>query len=90
MSMMISILAAVAALLPAQSGFARMPVDPSLNAPPQSAAWVPFISPMNIFHEYWFVLLLPMAIGVSWVYKAYRILCRDQTQWGRCWATLYH
>ncbi|MBX3386430.1 MAG: hypothetical protein KF768_07655 [Phycisphaeraceae bacterium] len=40
----------------------------------------PFIDPISL-HEHWFWLLLPMALGVSIVYKAIRL--RDMERYWR-------
>jgi len=37
-------------------------------------AWIPFIYPLNVFHEWWYVLLLPLALGISIVYKGVRMV----------------
>jgi hypothetical protein len=39
-------------------------------------AWRPFLDPINI-HELWWALLVPMALGVSVVYKAVRVKTMD-------------
>jgi hypothetical protein len=36
-------------------------------------AWTPFIHPMNVFHEWWWLLLAPLAFGISVIYKAVRM-----------------
>jgi hypothetical protein len=36
-------------------------------------AWRPFLDPVNALHDVWWLLLLPMAILVSIIYKALRI-----------------
>jgi len=40
-----------------------------LSAP----AWRPFLDPINAFHTWWWILLVPMAFGVSVVYRAVRL-----------------
>ena len=35
--------------------------------------WIPFMEPINWFHNWWYLLLLPLAFGVSIVYKAIRV-----------------
>ncbi len=35
-------------------------------------AYIPFVDPIDA-HRWWFLLLLPMAFGVSMVYKAVRM-----------------
>ncbi len=36
-------------------------------------AWTPFINPMNVFHSCWYVLLVPLAFGISIIYKGVRM-----------------
>ncbi len=36
-------------------------------------AWIPFIEPLNIFHQWWYLLLLPLSLGISVVYKGVRM-----------------
>jgi len=33
-------------------------------------AWIPFLEPMNILQTWWYLLLIPMAFGISVIYKA--------------------
>ena len=40
------------------------------------ASWRPFIDPVDI-HRAWFVLLIPMALGISMVYRAIRMATLD-------------
>lgn len=35
-------------------------------------AWRPFLDPLDL-HEQWFLLLLPLALGISVAYKAVRL-----------------
>ena len=35
-------------------------------------AWRPFLDPLNL-HELWWVLLIPMSLGIAVVYKAVRV-----------------
>lgn len=37
-------------------------------------AWTPFINPLNVFHTWWYLLLLPLSFGISVVYKAVRMI----------------
>jgi len=39
---------------------------------PTLLAWIPFIQPLNLFHEWWYLLLAPLALGISIIYKAVR------------------
>jgi len=36
-------------------------------------AWTPFINPINAFHQWWYMLLLPLSFGISVIYKAIRM-----------------
>jgi len=36
-------------------------------------AYIPFVHPLTIFHEWWYLLLLPLAFGISVIYKAIRL-----------------
>ena len=35
-------------------------------------AWRPFLDPLDL-HHWWFVLLIPLALGVAGTYKAVRV-----------------
>ena len=39
----------------------------------QLLAWIPFVDPANVFHTWWFVLIVPLAFGVSVIHKAVRM-----------------
>lgn len=36
-------------------------------------AYVPFLDPINAFHEWWFVLLIPLSFGIAVVYRALKL-----------------
>ena len=36
-------------------------------------AWIPFVSPMNWIQSLWYLLLIPLALGISMIYKAIRV-----------------
>ena len=36
-------------------------------------AWIPFLEPLNWFHRWWYLLLIPLAFGISVAYKAIRV-----------------
>lgn len=38
----------------------------------QVLAWRPFIDPLNL-HDLWWLLLVPLALGISLAYKAVRV-----------------
>jgi hypothetical protein len=37
-----------------------------------SLGWIPFLEPMNAVQAVWYLLLIPMAFGISIVYRAMR------------------
>ncbi len=51
-----------------------------LELAPIVLAYIPFVDPIDA-HRWWFLLLIPMAIGVSMVYKAVRM--RSLTRYWR-------
>ena len=44
----------------------------TLGGAATTMGWRPFLDPINV-HELWWMLLIPMALGVSVVYKAVRV-----------------
>lgn len=46
--------------------------------------FIPFVSPVNFFQTWWYLLLLPLAFGVSVIYKAIR-LPRLDAYWLQVW-----
>lgn len=36
-------------------------------------AYIPFLHPISVFHDWWFLLLIPLAFGISVIYKAMRM-----------------
>ena len=36
------------------------------------AAYIPFVHPLNA-HDWWYLLLVPLALGISMIYKAMRM-----------------
>lgn len=36
-------------------------------------AYIPFVHPINLFHEWWYLLIIPLSFGISVVYKAVRM-----------------
>ncbi len=36
-------------------------------------AYIPFLDPINAFHDWWFVLLIPMSFGISVIYRALKL-----------------
>lgn len=51
-----------------------------LELAPIVLTYIPFVDPIDA-HRWWFLLLIPMAIGVSMVYKAVRM--RSLTRYWR-------
>ena len=45
---------------------------------PDLLAYIPFVHPINFFHEWWYVLLAPLAFGISIIYKAVRLPSLEQ------------
>ena len=41
-------------------------------------AYIPFVHPISTFHEWWYLLLLPLAFGIAIIYKAVRLETLDQ------------
>ncbi len=40
-----------------------------------SLAWIPFLDPLpSAMHDYWWLLLVPLALGIAWSYKAVRLV----------------
>jgi hypothetical protein len=36
-------------------------------------AYVPFLDPINLFHDWWFLLLIPLSFGISVIYRALKV-----------------
>ncbi len=36
-------------------------------------AYLPFLEPMNALQEWWYLLLIPLSVGISMIYKALRL-----------------
>ena len=48
------------------------------------ATWIPFVMPMNWLQGVWYLLLIPLAFGISVIYKAIRV--HDlSTFWAQAW-----
>ena len=35
--------------------------------------YIPFLDPIHFFHEWWYLLLIPLCLGISIIYKAMRM-----------------
>jgi hypothetical protein len=42
------------------------------------AGWIPFLEPMHSAHHWWYLLMVPLAFGVSMIYKAVRMQHLDR------------
>lgn len=40
----------------------------------QVLAYIPFLYPMDLFHDWWYLLILPLSFGIAMVYKAMRLV----------------
>jgi cytochrome c biogenesis protein ResB len=40
---------------------------------PLLADWIPFVDPINVFHVWWYLLLIPLSFGISVVYRALKM-----------------
>ena len=45
---------------------------------PLLAGYVPFIDPLNVFHDWWYLLLIPLAFGISVIYRALKMRNLDR------------
>ena len=36
-------------------------------------AYVPFLDPINLFHDWWYLLLIPLSFGISVIYRALKV-----------------
>ncbi len=36
-------------------------------------AYIPFLDPLDVFHEWWFALLIPLSFGISVIYRALKL-----------------
>jgi len=41
-------------------------------------AYIPFLHPIRAPHEWWYLLLIPLAFGISVIYKAMRLPRLDE------------
>ncbi len=40
---------------------------------PLLVGYVPFVDPINVFHDWWYLLLIPLSFGISVVYRALKL-----------------
>lgn len=45
---------------------------------PLLAGYVPFVDPINIFHNWWYLLLIPLSFGISVIYRALKMQDLDR------------
>ena len=45
---------------------------------PLLAGYVPFVDPINVFHEWWYLLLIPLSFGISVIYRALKMRDLDR------------
>jgi hypothetical protein len=36
-------------------------------------SYIPFVYPINAFHAWWYLLLIPLSFGIAVIYKALRV-----------------
>ena len=41
------------------------------------AAYIPFLDPIGLLHTWWYLLLVPLAFGISMVYRALKLQSLD-------------
>jgi hypothetical protein len=41
-------------------------------------AYIPFVEPLNALQDWWYLLLVPLAFGISVIYKATRLATLEQ------------
>jgi len=61
---------------------AQVAPGPATRAPEVHLPWLPFRDPVDL-HAWWWVMILPLSIGIAVVYKAVRM--RDLGGWGAYW-----
>jgi hypothetical protein len=45
---------------------------------PLLAGYVPFVDPINVFHDWWYLLLIPLSFGISVIYRALKMQNLDR------------
>ncbi len=41
-------------------------------------SYIPFLYPISLFHDWWYLLIFPLSIGISIIYKALRLNSMDR------------
>lgn len=57
-----------------------MPFLGGLSAAADAWAWTPFLQPLPAAHRWWWLLIVPIAVGVSLAWKAVRLEEPDRWQ----------
>jgi hypothetical protein len=52
-----------------------------MHAAADASAWIPFLEPMPAAHRWWWLLIVPIAVGVSLAWKATRL--EEPERWQR-------
>jgi hypothetical protein len=47
-------------------------------------AYIPFVDPIHAMHDWWYVLLLPLSLGVAVIYRALRMSSLEH-YWRQVW-----
>ncbi len=45
---------------------------------PLPVGYVPFVDPINVFHDWWYLLLIPLSFGISVIYRALKMRDLDR------------
>jgi hypothetical protein len=45
---------------------------------PLLAGYIPFVDPINVFHDWWYLLLIPLSFGISVIYRALKMRDLDR------------
>ncbi len=45
---------------------------------PLLVGYVPFVDPINVFHDWWYLLLIPLSFGISVIYRALKMRNLDR------------
>jgi hypothetical protein len=40
---------------------------------PLPVGYVPFVDPINLFHDWWYLLLIPLSFGISVIFRALKL-----------------
>ncbi|MDP7005061.1 MAG: hypothetical protein QF718_02465 [Phycisphaerales bacterium] len=46
-------------------------------------AWIPFLEPMNLMQQWWYLLIIPMSLGISIIYRSIR-----ETNYSNYWRSV--